>query len=59
MKEIIISAIIAAVVSVAINKIAAAYTFKVIDSYVEDVMKEIKKLVSYVRESIGNAHGDK
>lgn len=52
MKNTVISMAVAAIVSVVCNKILAAYTFKVIDSYVKDLIEMAKELVR-------DAHFDK
>lgn len=45
MKTIIESAVIALMVSAVYGKISAAHTFKVIDSYVKDMIETAKKLI--------------
>lgn len=55
----IVASVVSLVISIVINRRAAAYTLEVIDGYVEDVMEKIKELVKYACELIRDAYGDK
>ncbi len=52
MKDIAVAALTAIVASAVYCKISAAYTFKVIDGYV-------KEMIDMAKDSIRNAHLDK
>lgn len=52
MENLIVNILVAIVVSAISNKILAAYTFRVIDGYVKDI-------VEIAKQSIRNAHFSK
>lgn len=51
--EIVLSILASLIVSVIYNKISAAYTFKVIDGYVKDVIGMVKELIRDARVDKG------
>lgn len=59
MKEVVIPAVVAFLVTIICNKISAAHTFKVMDSHIEDTFKMIGEFVEDVQKLINNANFNK